>query len=127
MSEELVSEWVDKAEEDYKTVEELCSKSLSEFANTICFHSQQCAEKYLKALLVKCGIEPPWIHELESLLDLLASKIPEIEKNRGMLAQLSPYATEYRYPGKTAKEEEADTCIKIIRKLRNNVRAILGS
>ena len=74
-----MSGWI-RQRKDYKTVEELCSKSLSEFADTICFHSQQCAEKYLKALLVKCGIEPPWIHELESLLDLLASKIPEIEK-----------------------------------------------
>jgi len=127
MNEELVSEWVAKAEEDYKTVEELHSKPLSEFANTICFHSQQCAEKYLKALLVKFGIEPPWIHTLESLLDFLAPKIPELEEYRDMLAQLSPYATEYRYPGKMAKEEEAETCVKIIRKLRENARAILKS
>lgn len=48
MSEELVNEWIVKSEEDYKTTEELYSKSLSEFASTICFHSQQCAEKYLK-------------------------------------------------------------------------------
>ena len=37
MSEELASEWVVKAEEDYKTVEELYTKSLPEFANTVCY------------------------------------------------------------------------------------------
>lgn len=125
MNEELVSEWVTKAEEDYKAVEELYYKSSSEFANTICFHSQQCAEKYLKALLVKCGIEPPWIHALESLLDVLAPRIPELEESRNMLAQLSPYATEYRYPGKMAEGKEAEACIEAIRQLRNKVRPLL--
>jgi len=33
MSDELVKEWIIKAEEDYRTVDALYSKSLSEFAN----------------------------------------------------------------------------------------------
>ena len=127
MSEELASEWVVKAEEDYKTVEELYTKSLPEFANTVCFHSQQCAEKYLKAFLIKSGIEPPWIHNLESLLDLITFKIPELERYREMLAQLTPFATEYRYPGKMAKAEEAEACVKIIRELRNDIRLMLSA
>jgi len=125
MSDELVKEWIIKAEEDYRTVDALYSKSLSEFANTICFHSQQCAEKYLKALLITSGIEPPWIHSLESLLDLIVPKFPELEKYRALLAQLTPYATEYRYPGKIATEEEANICVTIIRELRNSMHHIL--
>lgn len=125
MSDELVNEWVAKAEEDFKAAEELYHESSLTFATTICFHSQQCAEKYLKALLVKCGIEPPWIHALESLLDLLVSKIPELEESRNMLAQLSPYATEYRYPGKTAEAKEAEACIKTIRSLRSQLKKLL--
>ncbi len=64
MSEKLVNEWILKAEEDYRVLKELHNKSASSFATTICFHAQQCAEKYLKALLTKHGIEPPWIYTL---------------------------------------------------------------
>ena len=125
MSEKLVEEWISKAEEDFKSMEELYRISASEFANTICFHAQQCAEKYLKALLTRYGIEPPWIHTLEALLDLLIEKNPELEKNRAILAQLTPYGTEYRYPGKFATVEEAEECYDIIGKFRNNIKEIL--
>lgn len=125
MSEELVNEWVAKAEEDYRTLEELYKKSPSGFATTICFHAQQCAEKYLKALLTKHGIEPPWIHTLETLLDLVISKTPELDKYRVMLAELTPYATEYRYPGRVADEEDAEVCVEVIRKLRNDLKSML--
>jgi HEPN domain-containing protein len=104
----------------------LYNKSPSGFANTTCFHAQQCAEKYLKALLTKHEIEPPWIHTLETLLDLLILKTPELEKYRVMLAELTPYAAEYRYPGKVADQEDAEYCVEIIRKLRNNLRPMLN-
>lgn len=126
MSNELVNEWLVKAEEDYRTMEELYNKSPSGFANSICFHAQQCAEKYLKALITKQGMEPPWLHALESLLDLVISKTPEIEKYRAELAELTPYATEYRYPGKVANPEDAKVCVEIVRKLRKDMRSILN-
>jgi HEPN domain-containing protein len=126
MSDELVNEWLIKAEEDYRTMEELYDKSPSGFSNSICFHAQQCAEKYLKALITKQGIEPPWIHALESLLDLVVSKTPELEKYRAGLAELTPFATEYRYPGKLANQEDAKVCFEIALKFRNDMRSILN-
>jgi len=126
MSDKLINEWLAKAEEDYRTMEELHSKSPSGFANSICFHAQQCAEKYLKALITKHGLEPPWLHALESLLDLVVSKIPELEKYRAELAELTPYATEYRYPGKVADQEDAKVCVETIRKFREDIRSVLN-
>ncbi|MHA1861821.1 MAG: HEPN domain-containing protein [Candidatus Ranarchaeia archaeon] len=125
MKKQLVSEWMDKAEEDYRTAEQLAKISLSDFATTICFHAQQCAEKYLKALIVGHNIEPPWIHTLETLLELVVAKIPMLEKQRLILAKLTPYATEYRYPGKIANEEEAKACIDNIRSFRKTMRDLL--
>jgi HEPN domain-containing protein len=125
MTKQLVKEWIDKAEEDFRTLQELFNKSPSDFATTICFHSQQCAEKYLKAILIKHGIEPPWIHTLETLLDLIIPEVPELEKYREMLAQLTPYATEYRYPGKVANKDDAKTCVDIISKFRYNIKPFL--
>ena len=114
---------MDKAEEDFRTLQELYNKSPSDFATTICFHSQQCAEKYLKALLTNHGIEPPWIHTLETLLDLIIPEVPELEQFRKMLAQLTPYATEYRYPGKIANKKDAKTCVDIISKFQKNIKS----
>jgi HEPN domain-containing protein len=125
MSEKLVEEWLDKAEEDYQSLQILFKKSPSDFATTICFHSQQCAEKYLKATLIKHCIEPPWIHTLETLLDLIIPEVPELEEYREMLAQLTPYATEYRYPGKVANKDDAKTCVDIITKFQKNIKSFL--
>ncbi|MHA1917883.1 MAG: HEPN domain-containing protein, partial [Candidatus Ranarchaeia archaeon] len=100
--------------------------SPSDFASTICFHSQQCAEKYLKALLIRNNIEPPWIHTLETLIELIIPKISQLEKEKSTLAQLTPFATEYRYPGKLAKEEEAESCVNLIRSFRKTVKDLLN-
>jgi hypothetical protein len=60
------------------------------------------------------------------LLDLVVSKIPELEKYRAELAELTPYATEYRYPGKVADQEDAKVCVEAIRKFRDYLRSILN-
>jgi HEPN domain-containing protein len=40
--------------------------------NQVCFHSQQCAEKAIKGLLLLQGTTPPRTHRLGDLLTLLA-------------------------------------------------------
>ncbi|MFV9503602.1 MAG: HEPN domain-containing protein [Oscillochloridaceae bacterium umkhey_bin13] len=39
--------------------------------NQVCFHSQQCAEKVIKAILSSQGTVPPRTHRLSDLLPLL--------------------------------------------------------
>ena len=58
--------------------------------------------------------------------ELVNEWIPELGKYRETLAQLTPYATEYRYPGKVADQEDAKTCVNIIRKFRDNMRLLLN-
>src|SRR6058998_950113 len=43
-------EWIEKAEDDYQAAEFLAGSDKS-FHGVVCVHCQQCAEKYLKALL----------------------------------------------------------------------------
>jgi len=59
MSEKLVKEWIAKAEEDYKTILTLNRQKKHKLPNSICFHCQQCIEKYLKAFLVHNEFKPP--------------------------------------------------------------------
>jgi HEPN domain-containing protein len=42
----------------------------------VCFHCQQSAEKYLKAIVQELGLAIPKIHALEDLLALLVHEIP---------------------------------------------------
>ena len=63
------AEWVAKAEADLATARrESCVVDSPNF-DAVCFHSQQCAEKYLKAILVEYGVKVPRIHDLEMLVN----------------------------------------------------------
>ena len=127
MNEELVKEWTKKAEEDYLAVEELYKISVRRFAAIICFHAQQCAEKYLKALLISRNIEPPRTHSLETLLDLIVDEIPEFEQYRDMLTGLTPYSVEYRYPGVVVTPDDAEYCVETMRELRKAFNGMIKS
>jgi len=45
----IVQEWIDKAEGDWNTARREYRVRKSPNYDAVCFHSQQCAEKYLKA------------------------------------------------------------------------------
>jgi len=47
----LTSEWVEKAEGDLATAKREIRVRKAPNFDAVCFHAQQCAEKYLKALL----------------------------------------------------------------------------
>jgi len=47
---EFVRQWLSRAEEDFNAAKHLIPYGAS-FLSTVCFHSQQTAEKYLKAFL----------------------------------------------------------------------------
>ena len=73
----------------------------------ICFHAQQCAEKYLKARLCEADISFPRIHDLTALLEAVLPVEPDWELQRENLAYLSEFAVAYRYPGDSADSETA--------------------
>ena len=63
-----------------------------------CFHSQQAAEKALKAALVLEGIEVPYVHDLRRLRNLLPDGWPGGPSNIA-LQRLTEWGAESRYPG----------------------------
>jgi len=48
----MATEWVEKAEADYRTAEREARVRKAPSHDVVCFHAQQCAEKYLKAFLL---------------------------------------------------------------------------
>ncbi len=125
MAPELIREWIIKAEEDYVTLEILARSRKHRIFNSLCFHAQQCAEKYLKALLASHGISPPRTHDLISLANLLGPKEPTIELAKDLLQRLNSYAVENRYPGEHATGRQAKTACSAAKEIRRFVRVRL--
>jgi HEPN domain-containing protein len=91
----------------------------------VCFHAQQCVEKYLKALLVVTGMDFPKTHDTEALLSLLPIvSRPEIAEE--YQARLTLYATASRYPGAPEISiSEAKAAVALARRIRSTVRRML--
>ena len=71
------AQWVRYAEEDWQVAGEVAARK-PPHRNAACFHFQQAAEKYLKALVQEVGLAVPRTHDLEVLLDLLLPRHPTL-------------------------------------------------
>jgi HEPN domain-containing protein len=123
---ELLREWIDKAEGDFATAErELRARKYVNY-DAVCFHAEQMAEKYLKAFLFKSGVDFPKTHNLRELLELCLPLDISLDLHRDLLTQLDRYAVRYRYPGASAEREEAKKAVNIARQIRSVMRQKLG-
>ena len=120
-----VRDWVMKAEEDYAVVYTLQRRRKSVFNDSVCFHAQQCAEKYLKALLVKHRIGFPKTHDVLELLRLAKPVASSLELLRPALEYLEPFAVDMRYPGEFATRTEAQRATRLVRDVRSAVQMLL--
>ena len=121
-----VRDWVVKAEEDYEAVQTLARKRRPYLNNAVCFHAQQCAEKYLKALLTRHRAPFPKTHDLLDLLGLAKQANPPLELLRPDMEYLEPYAVEFRYPGEFATRQEAKRSVKVVSHVRGILRGYFG-
>ena len=92
---DLVRGFVRKAESDLDNAA-MCMAA-GRALDTVCFHSQQAAEKMLKAYLTAHSIDFPFLHNLEKLIDLCASRDAGFAEIKGLAGGLTPYAVELRY------------------------------
>lgn len=121
-----VTEWIEKAEEDFHVSLALRRLRRHPSHNAACFHAQQCVEKYLKAILEKQGAAIRKIHALPVLLDQCTEVHPLLIAMRPDMVRLSVYAVEFRYPGESATAEDAVAAIAIMQKARADLRRVLG-
>jgi len=122
----ITLEWIDKAEWDFLSARRELRVRNRPNCDLVCFLSQQCAEKYLKARLVEAGVRFPKIHNLTALLKLVLPVEPRLVGLRVPLASLNPYAVEFRYPGDTSTKEDAHAALANCRAVRIEVRKCLG-
>ena len=122
----IAAEWVGKAEGDFATVERETRARKDPNYDGVCFHAQQCAEKYLKALVVEVDLPFLRTHDLVVLLDQLLPLYPLWEVYRSDLAYLSEFAVSFRYPGESADRESALDARRRCRIFRRAARSVLG-
>lgn len=122
---ELVREWISKAEGDWRVAEREFRRPKQPNYDAVCFHCQQCAEKYIKARLLASGRPFPKTHDLTELLTLLRQLEPNWEDLRLNLERLTGWAVEVRYPGLFATKEMAKQALAIAGKLRKLAQASL--
>jgi HEPN domain-containing protein len=119
----VARQWAQKAENDLINAAHTARLRKGCPTDTVCFHAQQCVEKYLKALLVLRGVDFGRTHDIVTLVALLPPaarpRLSEQEQNL-----LTEYAVTTRYPGDydPIPLEEARLAVKLARRVRNQLR-----
>lgn len=114
----LTMEWIKKAEGDY-LVAKREFKATPPVYEAVCFHAQQCIEKYMKAVLQENNIEFERTHDLGSLLERCQNFVPELNKFEVELLEITSFAVEVRYPGMKVTRTEGKKSISIMNKVRS--------
>lgn len=118
----LTAEWVQKAEGDYIVVQKMFRARKQPVYDAVCFHAQQCAEKYLKAYLQEHERDVPKIHKLLDLLKLCKEVEPGLEILLPDLKELERFSVDVRYPGAGADKDEAGIAFKAVQTVREFLR-----
>ncbi len=118
----ITEEWIQKAEADFATAErELEAEGIPNY-DAVCFHYQQCAEKYIKARLCETDIKFGKIHDLVALLEGILQIEPSWENFREDVAYISDFAVSFRYPGESADKKIAFDAQRRCRRFRQAAR-----
>ncbi len=119
----VIREWVTKADNDLKTAAHTLTLGKDCPTDTVCFHAQQCVEKYIKALLTLRAKPFPKTHDIRALRGLLPPKLrPNLDSK--VQDRLTEFATVMRYPGAgpDISLSEARKSVGVARRVRREVR-----
>lgn len=97
-----IRRWVEKADHDLRNAELVVIHTEDCPTDTVCFHCQQCTEKYLKVLLISRGIAFPKTHDLVVLFNLAYRRRATSNSTAPSKALPAPLALDLRPPRPTA-------------------------
>ena len=118
--------WLVKAENDLLNIENNLKASNVPW-DTVCFHAQQAAEKFLKAFLVFNAQPLIRTHDLVALLATCAQVNVSLATLQSDCQKLSYYAVGVRYPSDLYEPTESDAreMVEAARRIRADVLACL--
>jgi HEPN domain-containing protein len=107
-------------------VAEILAARRERFHDQVCFHCQQSAEKYLKALQEERGLSISKTHDLEDLLIHLLPHHASLGSCRRGLRFLTGFAVDPRYPLLHTTKRQATSALRWAGKVRQACRDLLG-
>jgi len=122
----ITREWVEKAEADFATARRELRVRKHPNYDAVCFHCQQCIEKYLKACLQQNRTVFGKTHDLRALLDLLLPSHQTWTVLKPDLLVLNNFAVAYRYPGESTDLLTARDALERCKRIRDIMRKSLG-
>jgi HEPN domain-containing protein len=119
---------VQKAEEDLVLAEHGLALRENCPYDLICYHAQQCAEKYLRALLAWQALRVPRTHDLRFLVRQMPADL-KLDIELDHVITLNRYSIETRYPENwdDIERPEAERAVALARAVRDAVRLILSA
>jgi len=123
---DLTAEWVKKAEEDFRVMAREARVIDQPSFDAVCFHAQQCIEKYAKAFLQERNIEFERVHDMAYLHSTCAAVDPEFDPYNVDFKLLDDYSVDIRYPDDWAAENDAREAVVVASRLREFIRRKLG-
>lgn len=118
--------WLAKAENDLLNIENNLQAPEIPW-DTVCYHAQQAAEKFIKALLVFHGQPPLRTHDLVALLAACVPLNSALSARQQDCQKLSYYAVAVRYPSDLYEPTETDArqMIEAAHRVRAEILACL--
>ncbi|MFC1712298.1 HEPN domain-containing protein [Candidatus Poribacteria bacterium] len=122
--EKRVLGWFEKADQDLLTAEVILNLAVP-MPGIVCFHIQQCVEKYLKGLLVFHGLKARRTHDLVRLLNECSDIDFSFTRWEEACIQLTVYAVETRYPTYSYEYSvaEAEEAVAFAAQIKDFVRS----
>ena len=101
----IVAEWCRYANMDFVTAKFDFENMHPAPLEIICYHCQQAAEKFLKAVIIAYDSEAEKTHDLQRLTDKLKSFVNVPNEIMIIAARLTQYAVHARYPDALSVDE----------------------
>lgn len=93
---DVFKEWLLSALMDLRSIEKMMNDKF--LTPIVCFHSQQCIEKSLKAVLEKNNMEVPKTHDVVRLYGMIQNT-HNLQLDFDLLTKVGELYIESRYPG----------------------------
>lgn len=119
---DFVRQWLEKADRDLDAAGVLLRGDFKDY-ESVGFHAQQAAEKFIKAFLVRHQIEFPKTHNIAALLRLSEKVDKELPERLAEVDALTPFGVEFRYPGDTepVSREKGESALRLAELARDTI------
>ncbi len=127
VNDQRLRDWIEKADHDLGTAI-VINQHIPDYSDTLAFHCQQAAKKYIKCLLEKYAIQFKRSHDLRYLLDLLDEAIPVDVELYEKIIKLNAFSVEIRYPDINIEVslDDRNSAIMIAKEVREFLKLHIG-